>query len=286
LVRRGLEPVDEMVDTATAIAGGDLSRRVPEAAPTTELGQLGTALNEMLGQIETAFEHEAEAQDRLKAFVADASHELRTPIAAVQGYAELYRQGALDDDEKLDNAMRRVGHDAARMQRLVTDLLLLARLDRGESIERRPVRISALVQDAATDSAAIDPDRPISVEGDEGLKVMGDDHQLAQVIANLLANARAHTSPGTPVAIKYRNDGGKVVVDVIDNGPGIPAGAERKLFDRFYRVDPSRARRSGGSGLGLAIVAAIVADHGGSVEAASEPGHGARFTVRLPLAES
>lgn len=282
-VRRGLEPVDEMVETATAIAAGDLSRRVPKAGPTTELGQLSLALNEMLGQIEEAFDHEAAAKERLKTFVADASHELRTPIAAIQGYAELYRTGALDDHEKLDNAMRRVGNDAARMQRLVADLLLLAKLDRGEQLEHRPVRIPHLIQDAVTDSSAIEPGRRITVEGDGNLRVMGDDHQLSQVIANLLANARMHTPQGAPVLVRFQSEGDEAVIDVVDEGPGLPDGTEQKVFDRFYRIDPSRARKSGGSGLGLGIVAAIVTDHGGSVEAANEPGHGARFTVRLPL---
>jgi len=282
-VRRGLRPVDEMVDTATAIAAGDLSRRVPEAPPTTELGQLSLALNEMLGQIENAFAHEAEAQERLKTFVADASHELRTPIAAIQGYAELYRKGALDDEEKLDNAMHRVSNDAARMRRLVADLLLLAKLDRAEPVERRTVSIALLIQDCVTDSAAIEPDRAITVEGNGDLRVLADDHQLNQVIGNLLANARMHTPPGVPVLIRSYAEGDQAIIEVVDDGPGLPDGDEKRIFDRFYRVDPSRGRKSGGSGLGLAIVAAIVADHGGSVEAANEPGHGARFTVRLPL---
>lgn len=284
LVRRGLQPVDHMVDAATAIGGGDLSRRVPEAKPKTELGQLGLALNEMMGQIEDAFAHEAEAQDRLKTFVADASHELRTPIAAIQGYAELYRKGALGDQEALDNAMRRVGSDAARMHRLVVDLLLLARLDRGEVAEPRPVRVASVINDAVTDAGAIDPERAIKIDGNlDSVRVLGDDHQLHQVFSNLLANARMHTPAGTPVTVRMRKDAGLAVIDVIDDGPGLPEEATAKVFDRFYRVDTSRARKSGGSGLGLAIVAAIVSEHGGTVEAGNEPGHGARFTVRLPV---
>ena len=283
MVRRGLRPVDQMFDAATAIAAGELSRRVPEATSSTELGQLSLALNEMLGQIENAFEHETAAQERLKTFVADASHELRTPIAAIQGYAELYRQGALSDDEQLDNAMRRVGSDAARMKRLVTDLLLLARLDQGGAVERRPVNLTHLVHDAVTDSEAIEPERPIVVEGAGTVRVMGDEHQLSQVLANLLGNARMHTPAGTPVAVQMSSDSSSAVVAVVDAGPGLPDGAEERIFDRFYRVDPSRARKSGGSGLGLAIVAAIVAEHGGTVDAANEPDGGARFTVRLPL---
>jgi two-component system, OmpR family, sensor kinase len=282
LVRRGLQPVDDMVATATAIGSGDLSSRVPEATPTTELGQLGLALNEMMSQIEDAFAHEAEAQERLKTFVADASHELRTPIAAIQGYAELYRKGALDDQEGLDNAMRRVGADAARMHRLVSDLLLLARLDRGQMMEHRPVNIAHVIHDAVTDSQAIDPDRVITVEGPDSLRVLGDDQQLAQVLANLLGNARMHTPAGTSVLVRLAGKEDMAVIDVIDDGPGLPEEAISKVFDRFYRVDTSRARKSGGSGLGLAIVAAVVDEHGGVVEAANEPGRGARFTVRLP----
>ena len=284
LVRRGLQPVDHMVETATAIGGGDLSRRVPAAKPKTELGQLGLALNEMMTQIEDAFAHEAEAQERLKTFVADASHELRTPIAAIQGYAELYRKGALEEEGALDNAMRRVTSDTARMHRLVSDLLLLARLDRGQVAEPRSINVANVIHDAVTDFEAIDPERDIVVEGSlDSAKVLGDDHQLAQVFSNLLANARMHTPAGTPVTIRMRHDAAAVVVDVIDDGPGLPEDVTAKVFDRFYRIDTSRARKSGGSGLGLAIVAAIVAEHGGTVEAGNEPGRGARFTVRLPV---
>ena len=284
IVHRGLKPVDEMVDTATAIAAGDLSKRVPEAPPASELGQLSLALNDMLGQIEDAFEHESEANERLKTFVADASHELRTPIAAIQGYAELYQQGALADQDQLDNAMRRVASDAARMKRLVADLLLLARLDEGAAVEQyQSVNLMHLVNDAVTDSSAIENERPIAIDGDEALRVMGDEQQLSQVLANLLANARMHTPAGAPVTVRVRAVDSHAVLEVIDSGPGLPDGTADKIFDRFYRADPSRARKSGGSGLGLAIVAAIVDEHGGTVEAANEPGAGARFTVRLPL---
>ncbi|MGA9598219.1 MAG: ATP-binding protein, partial [Acidimicrobiia bacterium] len=272
------------VETATAIGGGDLSRRVPAAKPKTELGHLGLALNEMMTQIEDAFAHEAEAQERLKTFVADASHELRTPIAAIQGYAELYRKGALEEEGALNNAMRRVTSDAARMHRLVSDLLLLARLDRGQVSEPRSINVANVIHDAVTDFGAIDPERDIVVEGSlDSAKVLGDYHQLAQVFSNLLANARMHTPAGTPVTIRMRHDAAAVVVDVIDDGPGLPEDVTAKVFDRFYRIDTSRARKSGGSGLGLAIVAAIVAEHGGTVEAGNEPGRGARFTVRLPV---
>lgn len=284
-VQRELRPVDQMVDTATAIAAGDFTRRVPDSDPSTELGRLGTALNRMLGQIEDAFEHERTANQRLKHFVADASHELRTPIAAIRGYAELYRKGALEQTNQLDNAMRRVGTEASRMEHLVEDLLLLAQLDRGQGKEHRSVNLTDIVSDAITNSEAIEPNRTVTYDGPASLHVMGDEQRLAQVVANLLANARMHTPKGTPVLVTLSAENGQATLEVLDEGPGLPDGDDAKLFDRFYRADTSRARTSGGSGLGLAIVEAIVRGHGGTVEARNEDGHGARFTVTLPASE-
>jgi two-component system OmpR family sensor kinase len=281
-VRKGLQPVDRMVETATAIADGDLSSRVPDTEPNTELGRLGGALNDMLGQIEDAFDAERDAQDRLRLFIADASHELRTPISAIQGYAELYRKGALDDREDLNNAMRRVGTESARMERLVGDLLLLARLDREQPRDHRSVDLYAVVRDAVADSNAIEPDRSIELNGAGPAMVMGDEQQLTQVVANLLANARTHTPQGAPVGVNVAKENGRVRLTVLDNGPGLPDEHLPHVFDRFYRADSSRARRTGGTGLGLAIVAAIVSAHEGTVAVASEPGRGAQFTVTLP----
>ncbi|MEE8046696.1 MAG: HAMP domain-containing sensor histidine kinase [Dehalococcoidia bacterium] len=282
-VRRGLRPVDQMVDTATAIAAGDLTQRVQDVDSSTELGRLGMALNEMLVQIEDAITQEQTATERLTNFVADASHELRTPIAAVLGYSELYRNGALVEGKDIDNAMRRIGTETSRMERLVADLLLLARMDQPQAMEPVPVNLAAVVRDAVTDSQAIDPDYPITVEGSESVRVVGDEQRLTQVVANLLANTRVHTPKGTPVTVRVREDDGHVVMDVIDDGPGLPEKDADKLFERFYRIDSSRSRQSGGAGLGLAIVAAIVSAHDGTIEAANEEGRGARVTVTLPV---
>jgi two-component system OmpR family sensor kinase len=283
-VRRELRPVDRMVDTATAIAAGDLTQRVQDVNSSTELGRLGTALNEMLVQIEDAIVQEQAAKERLADFVADASHELRTPIAAVLGYSELYRSGALADDDAIDNAMRRIGTETSRMERLVADLLLLARLDHPQAMEPVSVNLAAVVRDAVTDSQAIDADHPITVVGSDSVRVNGDEQRLTQVVANLLANARTHTPKGTTVTVTLRENDGQVVMDVIDDGPGLPEKDAEKLFERFYRIDSSRSRASGGAGLGLAIVAAIVAAHDGTIEAGNEEGRGARVTVTLPVA--
>jgi two-component system OmpR family sensor kinase len=281
-VRRGLRPVNRMIDTAAAIAEGDLSKRVTDDDPSTELGKLGGALNEMLSHVEQSFAAEQEAQRRLRQFVADASHELRTPIAAIAGYAELYRKGGLPLHEDVDRALQRIESEGGRMKRLVEDLLLLARMDEARPLTRRKVDLASVVGDAAADHRAIDPERPITVDSPDSLWIEGDGLRLSQVIGNLLANTRAHTPAGTPVEVSVRRAGGTVVLGVTDDGPGIPEEALGRVFDRFYRADVSRTRKSGGSGLGLAIVAAIVAAHGGTVEATNPTGRGAKITVTLP----
>ncbi len=282
MVRRDMRPVEDMIDTAAAIGDGDLSERVPPAPENTELARLGNALNHMLGHIEQSFESEQHAQDRLKRFIADASHELRTPITSIKGYAELFRAGGLSDEDALTNAMGRIEKESTRMGRLVEDLLLLARLDRETEIERAPVDMKLIVDGAVADFEALEPDRPVHVTGQDTAFVDGDEARLTQVVANLLSNARIHTPPGSPVDVAITSDNGRVVLEVTDDGPGIPADELPRVFDRFHRIDSSRARNSGGSGLGLSIVSAIVQSHGGTVSATNEDGRGARFTVTLP----
>jgi two-component system OmpR family sensor kinase len=292
VVRLGLLPLERIASTAGDIAGGDLSRRVEPAEPDTEIGRLGLALNAMLAQIETAFAERAASEDRLRRFVADASHELRTPLTAIRGYAELFRRGAAERPEDLARAMRRIEDEAARMGLLVEDLLLLARLDQGRPLERGPVNLVAVAGDALADLSAIAPDRAVTFEHPETLVVSGDEARLRQVAGNLLANARIHTPDGTGVHVRVRSYDGRAILEVADEGPGLPPGEEGLVFERFYRADAARARTgpgpsgaTGGTGLGLSIVAAIVAAHGGSVHAGSPPsGRGAYFMVALPIA--
>jgi two-component system, OmpR family, sensor kinase len=282
LVRRGLRPLEEMGVTAGAIAAGDLSRRVPEEDPRTEVGQLGLALNAMLAQIEAAFEERRASEARLRRFVADASHELRTPLTSIRGYAELFRRGADSRPEDLAKSMRRIEAEAARMGILVDDLLLLARLDQGRPLEREPVDLGLVARDAAESARAIDRDREITVEVDGSPSVLGDEGRLRQVVDNLLDNARVHTPPGSPVDVRVERRGDDVLLSVRDQGPGLPPEVAARVFERFYRGDPARSRVTGAAGLGLSIVAAIVEAHGGAVSVSTPDGSGAVFEVKLP----
>ncbi len=283
VVRLGLRPLERMGETAGAIAGGDLSRRVEPADEKTEVGRLGLALNSMLGQIETAFAERTASETRLRRFVADASHELRTPLTSIRGYAELFRRGANTRPDDLAKTMRRIEEAAARMGVLVDDLLLLARLDQGRPLEQGPVDLTRLVAAAVDDLRATSPDRPVTYEATGPVVVNGDEFRLRQVLANLLENARTHTPPSTPVEVRVTQAGNDAIVEVRDHGPGMSEEDAARAFERFWRSDPSRTRTSGGAGLGLAIVAAITEAHGGHAEVETKPGEGATFRVFIPL---
>jgi two-component system OmpR family sensor kinase len=294
IVRASLRPLVNIEHTAEAIAAGDLSRRMPDADPRTEVGRLGNALNGMLSQIETAFRAQSaseatarESEGRMRRFVADASHELRTPLAVIRGFAEYYRQRSDVPREELDRLIGRVEDEAARMGILVDDLLLLARLDQQRPLARRPVDLLALAADTVQDARVVDADREISlsVRSGSAFIVTGDEVRLRQVIGNLVNNALRHTPAGTPVEVVVRSgllgSAPAAVLEVADSGPGMPAEQAERVFERFYRADPARSR--GGTGLGLAIVAGLVEAHGGSVEVDTAPGEGATFRVTLPL---
>jgi len=284
LVRVGLRPLDDIAATAGAIAAGDLSRRVGPAEPTTEVGRLGLALNAMLGQIEAAFAERRASEARLRRFVADASHELRTPLTSIRGYAELFRRGADARPEDLATTMQRIEEEAERMGGLVDELLLLARLDQGRPLQRAPVDLAALAAEAVEQARVIDPERPLELDADGPVVVIGDQDRLRQVAANLLANVRMHTTAGTAARVEVSAGDGRAVLEVVDHGQGLSQEQAARVFDRFYRTDPARARAKGGAGLGLSIVAAIAEAHGGRASVASAPGKGARFRIELPLA--
>jgi signal transduction histidine kinase len=328
VVRASLRPLVDIEATAGEIAAGHLNRRVPERDPRTEIGSLGRSLNTMLSQIEAAFhaQEESEAaahrsEERMRRFIADASHELRTPVTAIRGFAEYYRQrGGLvrhwGPEEApgttgsgadagpaetrltpvdLDRIMGRVEKEAARMGLLVEDLLLLARLDKQRPLTRQPVDLLSLAADAVHDARLLAPNRAIdlSVQPGAAFLVIGDEQRLRQVIGNLMSNALTHTPDGVAVQISLStgtldpqagNHTPAVLLDVTDQGPGMTQEQARRVFERFYRADQARTRATGGSGLGLAIVAALVSAQGGVASVRTEQGQGATFRIALPLA--
>jgi two-component system OmpR family sensor kinase len=296
VVRLSLRPLGEIETTAEAIGAGDLSRRIPDADPRTEVGRLGSALNAMLGQIEHAAqaqatsEHEAhQTAERMRRFAADASHELRTPLTSIRGFAELHRQRGGGTAEETDRLVSRIESEATRMTGLVEDLLLLARLDQQRPLATSPVDLVPLAQDAAFDLRTLDPDRGVTADlPTDPLLVHGDASRLRQVFANLVGNVRTHTPATAAARIVLRREpyGGRdwALIEVADDGPGLTEEQASQVFERFYRVDDARARSHGGAGLGLSIVAALAAAHGGGVEAKAAVGEGATFRVWLPLA--
>jgi two-component system, OmpR family, sensor kinase len=280
-VRRGLRPLEDMARTAGAIAAGDLRQRVLVDDEQSEVGRLGGSLNLMLARIEAAFSEKSASEARLRQFVADASHELRTPLTSIRGYTELLRKGAFADDESRRRALSRVEREAIRMGSIVDDLLLLARLDQGRPLERTPVDLRRIGADAVDDARAVEPLRPVELIAPAAVIVLGDRDRLGQVAHNLVRNALAHTPPGTPVRVEVNAQRGMGRLVVVDEGPGIDPAAATRVFDRFYRGDA--ARTGEGTGLGLAIVRAIAEALHGTASVHSELGHGATFTVELPL---
>ena len=298
LVIRSLRPLNRVAATAQQVSQLRLDRgevalavRVPpqDADPESEAGRVGQAINHMLNNVEEALAARQASETKVRQFVADASHELRNPLAAIRGYAELTRRDREQLPTEAAYAMSRVESEAERMSHLVEDMLLLARLDAGPDLDLQPCDLSEIVINAVSDARVAGPDHAWQLTLPHyPVIAYGDQHRLQQVMANLLANARTHTPPGTQVHTEVSVSGPQAVVTVTDNGPGIPPEVSNRVFERFARGDASRTRtpdaRTGGStGLGLAIVAAVVDAHHGSVTVRSRPGH-TQFTVRLPLA--
>jgi len=283
IIALGLKPLEQVEDTAEAIAAGDLSARLPAAKPDTEVGRLTTALNTMLARIEESFAVRVESESKLRRFVADASHELRTPLTAIRGFAELHRQGAVVGEDKTKELINRIEKESIRMSSLVEDLLLLARLDQSRELAADPVDLNTLITEVTASARAAGPDHPIEVKlGESEIFVLGDSLRIHQVIANLLANARTHTPAGTKIVITAEQGINETTVSVSDNGPGLSQADQERIFERFYRADPARVRNSiEGSGLGLSIVDAVMSAHGGYVSVKSKLGEGSTFTLHF-----
>ncbi|HWU08412.1 MAG TPA: HAMP domain-containing sensor histidine kinase [Streptomyces sp.] len=306
MVGVALRPLRRVAATATRVSelplhSGEVAlfERVPdaEADPRTEVGQVGAALNRMLGHVGSALDARQKSETRVRQFVADASHELRTPLASIRGYAELTRRGRESTGPDTRHALGRIESEAERMTGMVEDLLLLARLDAGRPLSYGSTDLSPLVIDAVSDARVADRAPGGSSVGGSGAAhhwrlelpevpatVLADPTRIQQVLVNLLANARTHTPPGTTVTVRVRRASREqpwVTLEVQDDGPGIPAELQPRVFERFARGDASRSRHAGSTGLGLAIVQAVVTAHGGSAEVRSVPGDTV-FAVHLP----
>nr|WSW65797.1 ATP-binding protein [Streptomyces sp. NBC_00995] len=287
-VRVSLRPLQRVTARAAEVAGlplasGEIAMPgpLPDTDPRTEVGQVGTALNHMLRHVEDALTRRQASEERLRHFAADASHELRTPVANIRGHAELALRHRGPVPGEVRHALERINGESQRMTRLVDDLLLLARLDAGRPLEHQPVDLTLLILNATDDARAAGPDHRWFLElPEEPVTVTGDAHRLQQAIGNLLANARTHTPPGTEVTVTVTTDTTGVCVSVSDNGPGIPGELQPEVFGRFVRADQARSRSTGSTGLGLAIVHAVITAHGGSATVTSRPG---RTTFRLTL---
>ncbi|MGW2522681.1 sensor histidine kinase [Streptomyces sp. NPDC001617] len=289
-VRWSLRPLSRVAATATRVselplASGEvaLPPRAPESDPRSEVGQVAGAFNRMLGHVEDALTKRHASEERLRSFAADASHELRTPVASVRGHAELALLHPGPVPPEITRALERIAAESSRMGEMVDEMLLLARLDAGRPLEREPVDLTMLVLDAVTDARAAGPDHRWTLDlPEEPLTVPGDAHRLHQLLANLLANARLHTPAGTKVTVSLETEGTWAILKVHDNGPGIPEDIQPGVFERFTRAEHRRRPGSvgGGAGLGLSIVAAVAEAHGGAVELESRPGS-TTFTVRL-----
>ncbi len=286
-IRVSMKPLTAVEGTAEAIAGGDLSARLPDAKPDSEVGRLTASLNRMLSRIEESFAVQRRSEEKLRRFVADASHELRTPLTAIRGFAELHRQGAITGEENTRELVGRIESESKRMSALVEDLLTLARLDQARAIAHDAVDIKQLIEEAVQAVKASAPNANISMDiPTEEAFIIGDSVKVYQAILNLAVNAAIHTPEGTPITISLLARDEDTQIKVQDLGPGLTPEQQTRVFERFYRVDQSRTRAgTEGSGLGLSIVQAIMDAHEGRVDIDSELGRGTTFTLTFPIRE-
>ncbi len=283
VLTRSLRPLRRIAMTADAIVAGDLTARVQEAPRRSEIRPVATALNRMLDENEAAFAQRDATENKLRLFLADASHELRTPLTSIRGYAELFRRGASQRPEDLAKAMRAIEVEATRMGMLVEDLLLVARLDDGRPLERKPVALDDVAEAAVESARVVEPDRSLSFEfAERPLLVAGDRERLRQALDNLLANVREHTPAGSQALVIVGAVDNQVVLTVEDTGPGVPESEREQIFDRFFRSDTNGGHERSGAGLGLAIVRSIITAHGGEISVRPAQPHGSIFEIRLP----
>jgi two-component system OmpR family sensor kinase len=283
ILRRGFRPLEDIATTAGAIAQGDLGRRIAQSDARTEVGRLGQALNVMLGNIEAAMAERARAESSLRRFLADASHELRTPLTSIRGYAEMFDRGASERPADLATSMHYIRHEADRMNVLVEELLLLARLDQKRPLRLETIDVAHVVRTAVSVAQAGSKSHAVVLHITQPVEVRCDGERLRQVLDNLLTNALNHSPPDAAVNVRVcRIDGGRVRMEVADQGPGVATEDAERIFEPFFRTDLARVRDTGGTGLGLSIVASIAQAHGGLVGVDANDGGGALFWVEFP----
>jgi len=287
-VHLSLRPLNRVTRTAREVTaelspeGAGLDRRVPEGDPETEVGQLAESFNSLMGTVETQFAARVESEERMRQFLADASHELRTPLTSIRGYAELSRMRRANGESEHSDTLDRIESEGTRMSRLVDDLLLLARGDRGAPPQLEVVDVAEVIDDSVDSARAAFPQRRIDIAAPHGLTLLADRDQLLRILRNLITNAAVHTEPNGPIQVSGEAAGDEIVLRVVDSGPGLPPEEAQHVFERFWRADKARSRGRGGSGLGLAIVAQLVQAHDGTVEFESSAADGTTVTVRLP----
>lgn len=282
VVRLGLRPLDRVVSTADAITAGDLEQRVPFESRRTEVGHLGRAFNAMVSSLRESMRQREESEQKLRAFVADASHELRTPLTSLKGYSDILERPDLSEEDR-ELAGKRLREGSDRMSRLVDDMLTLARLDEEPERANDRVDLCEVAEAAVDDFRAAAPDWPVTLDREPDCFVAGDADQLGRIVLNLLRNVQIHTPAGTSAGVNVSAAGNSVFLEVWDSGPGIAPEDRERVFERFFRIDRSRARERGGSGLGLSIVASIIEAHGGKITALERDGGGTMFRAELPV---
>jgi two-component system OmpR family sensor kinase len=284
VLRRTLIPLSNMVNTVKKIDSGNLAERLPAHQGQWEIDRLSASFNGMLERLEISFEAEKEAKEQMRQFVADASHELRTPLTSIHGFLEVLLRGAANQPEQLYKALRSMHGESERINKLVNDLLLLARLDRTPTFETSQGRLDETIRDMEPHLRMLAGERTVDLALHSDKESMFDAYKIKQVILNLFQNAVQHTNPSTGhIKLSLEEQAGSLEIAVQDNGPGIQEELLMHVFDRFYRIDSSRVRKSGGAGLGLSITKSIVELHGGSIHVTSTEGEGCTFLVRLPF---
>ncbi|MNM88082.1 putative sensor histidine kinase TcrY [compost metagenome] len=284
VLRRTLVPLSRMVEVVQQTDAGNLAERFPTAQGQIEIDRLSTSFNGMLERLELSFEAERESKELMRQFIADASHELRTPLTSIHGFLEVLLRGAADNPQKLQAALTSMHGESRRINRLVEDLLLLTKLDQAPQLQLTEIRLDALLREMEPQLLMLAGQRKVRFDLTAHVKAAADPDKMKQVVLNLFHNAVQHThETGGVITVSLNVSKEQAELTAHDNGSGINPEHLPHIFDRFYRSESSRTRKSGGAGLGLSITRSIIEAHKGTISAKSEPGQGTSFQITLPI---